>query len=186
MLVFGHTGITLGAAALVAGVVKSRGGAGMPWFVRLSQYMDIRLLLAGSLLPDIIDKPVGQLFFREALSSGRIYAHTLLFLVVMAAAGFFLFKRYRQVWLLTLAAGTLMHHIFDAMWNAPAVLFWPLLGFEFSRINVDVWLTNMWRGLFTNPSVYVPEIIGLAVLTWYGVTLVRGKRVGAFIRNGKA
>ncbi|OGO45101.1 MAG: hypothetical protein A2Z05_06810 [Chloroflexi bacterium RBG_16_60_22] len=186
MLLFGHTGITLGAAALVAGVVKSRGVSGQSWFVRLSQYMDIRLLLVGSLLPDIIDKPVGQLFFREALSSGRIYAHTLLFLVVVAAAGLFLFKRCRQVWLLTLAAGSLMHHILDAMWSSPAVLLWPLLGFEFSRINVDLWLSNMWHVLFNEPSVYVPEIIGLAVLAWYGVTLVRGKRVGAFVRYGKA
>ncbi|MFC2010662.1 hypothetical protein ACFLUL_03675 [Chloroflexota bacterium] len=86
MLVFAHTGISLGAAALISGISggikppRSRNAEETPdlaklsddnralsgffsrstgWFHRLSKLADIRLLLIGSLLPDIIDKPLG-------------------------------------------------------------------------------------------------------------------------------
>ncbi len=99
MLVFAHAGINLGAAALAVGVA----GGGLAseigkasWFVALARRVDIRLQLVGSLLPDIIDKPVGQFFFRETFSNDRIFSHTLLFLIIIAAAGFYLYKRHRQ------------------------------------------------------------------------------------------
>ena len=82
MLVLGHAGITLGAATLVAGALKSSHSSqvgGISWFILLGRYIDIRLLLVGSLLPDIIDKPIGQYFLVETFSNGRIFSHTLLF-----------------------------------------------------------------------------------------------------------
>src|SRR4030042_5426408 len=108
MLIFAHAGIALGAATLVAGVAnkkQSSHNTKISWFASLSRYVDIRILLVGSLLPDIIDKPVWQYFFRETFSNGRIFSHTLLFFLVLAIAGYYLYRRYRQVWLLTLAAG---------------------------------------------------------------------------------
>ena len=95
MLLLGHAGITLGAATLVAGVMKSRHSSQImkvSWFALLSSYVDIRLLLLGSLLPDIIDKSVGQVFFRETFASGRIFSHTLLFLIIITGVGFYLYK----------------------------------------------------------------------------------------------
>jgi inner membrane protein len=76
MLILAHTGITLGAAAVIASTAKDRRLIPKSWlspFRALSGYLDIRLLLVGSVLPDIIDKPVGLYFFRESLGSGRIY-----------------------------------------------------------------------------------------------------------------
>ena len=61
MLLFGHAGITLGAATLIAGVTAKKRNSGKEnpsWFTSLSRFVDIRFLLIGSLLPDIIDKPV--------------------------------------------------------------------------------------------------------------------------------
>jgi inner membrane protein len=184
MLIFGHTGITLGAATIVAGAANRQPVSG--WFTALSRYIDIRVLLVGSLLPDIIDKPVGQYFFRETFSNGRIFSHTLLFVIVLAAIGFFLFKRYRQVWMLTLAAGTFFHLILDGMWTIPATLFWPLLGFEFEKEDLTGWLSNIFKALFTRPGIAIPEIIGLAVLVWFGMTLLYRKKVGFFLKYGKA
>ncbi len=136
MLVFGHTGITLGATILLAGALKStvsphvRGnkltGQEFPvtndsprnklsWFIFLRQYIDIRLLLIGSLLPDIIDKPLGQFFFRETFSSGRIFAHTLLFFVLITLAGYYLYHKRNKTWLLALSFGTFTHLILDQM-----------------------------------------------------------------------
>jgi inner membrane protein len=184
MLLFGHVGITLGAATLVNGAINNRHSK-TSWFASLSRYIDIRFLLVGSLLPDIIDKPVGQYILRDTFSNGRIFSHSLLFLVLISAAGFYLYKRHRQVWMLPLAIGTFTHLVFDEMWNAPATLFWPLLGFTFEKIELTDWLSNIFRELFSNPRVYIPEIVGLAILLWFGLVLVRRKKVGVFIKYGK-
>jgi inner membrane protein len=188
MLVLGHAGITLGAATLVAGAVKSRQSTQSrkeSWFTYLGRYIDIRLLLVGSLLPDIIDKPVGQLFFRETFNNGRIFSHTLLFFIIITALGFYLYKRHRQIWLLTLSAGTLMHLVLDGMWYAPGTLFWPFLGFTFERTDLTNWLSNILHALMSNQAVFVPEVAGLAVLLWFGLTLIARKKVGVFIKYGK-
>jgi inner membrane protein len=188
MFILAHTGITLGAATLVAGTINRRQpgqNAIISWLNSLSQYVDIRVLLVGSLLPDIIDKPVGQVFFRETFSNGRIFAHTLLFLIVLAGIGFFLFKSYRQVWMLTLATGTFTHLVMDRMWNTPGTLFWPLLGFTFEKVELTDWLWNLFKTLLYRPGAYIPELIGLAVLLWFGLVLVFRKKVGAFLKSGR-
>jgi inner membrane protein len=184
MLILGHAGITLGAATFVAGAANYNQPKAS-WFATLSRYLDIRFLLVGSLLPDIIDKPVGQYFFRETFNNGRIFSHTLLFLVVIAAAGFYLLKRHRQVWMLSLAAGTMMHLVLDQIWNAPATLFWPFMGFTFAKIELTGYVSNIFRALLSDPSVYIPEAVGLVILVWFAVLLVRRRDIGDFIRYGK-
>jgi inner membrane protein len=188
MLVLGHAGITLGAAAVLAGAVKNHhspkvGRVG--WFTALSSYVDIRVLLLGSLLPDIIDKPVGQFFFRETFNNGRIFSHTLTFVIVLAVAGFYLFRRYRQVWLLTIAFGAFMHLALDQMWYEPGTLFWPFLGISFSAIELTGWLSSIFDNLVSNPVIYASELVGLAVLLCLALIVVSRKRIGLFIRSGK-
>jgi inner membrane protein len=188
MLILAHTGITLGAAAVIASTAKNRRLIPKSWlspFSALSGYLDIRLLLVGSVLPDIIDKPVGLYFFRESLGSGRIYAHTLLFLVLITIAGILLYRLRHQVWMLTLAVGTLMHLILDQMWSAPNTLFWPLLGFEFDKTDVTGWLSGILDKLQTNPEVYIPEIIGFMILLLFGLMLIFRKQMPEFIKNGR-
>jgi hypothetical protein len=71
------------------------------------------------------------------------------------------------------------------MWRDPRTLFWPLLGFTFDRIELAQWVPNIFHALFTNPSVYLPELAGLAVLLWFGVVLIKRGKVGAFLRRGE-
>lgn len=187
MLILAHTGITLGAAALAAGVIGRRESAGKlheSWFVRLSRYLDIRLLVIGSLLPDIIDKPVGQVLFRETFENGRIFSHTLLFLVLISAAGFILKKSFGQRWMLTLAAGTLMHLALDEMWLVPGTLFWPFLGWVFEKADLSDYIAGIFWKIFTEPKIYISEAIGLSVLLWFALTLLIKKKVLTFIRKG--
>jgi inner membrane protein len=189
MLVLGHAGITLGAATLLAGVVKYRQESKiskLSWFSSLSSYIDIRILLIGSLLPDIIDKPVGRYFFRETFGSGRIFTHSLLFLTVIAASGFYLYQRRRQVWLLTLAFGTFLHLVLDQMWLMPGTLFWPFMGFAFERAELTDWFSVMLHNLVSYPEVYIPELAGFLILLWFGITLVIRKKAGAFVKHGKS
>jgi inner membrane protein len=184
VLLFGHAGITLGVATVVTHAIdKDRKTHG--WFVSLSRYFDIRCLVVGSLLPDIIDKPVGQYFFRSTFDNGRIFSHTLLFLILLTAVGFFLWKRYRQVWMLSLAAGTLMHLILDESWLAPGTLFWPLLGLTFPKIELTEWLRNILEAIFTVPKIYISELVGLAVVIWFAVVVIKRKSVTVFLKYGK-
>ena len=212
MLIFGHVGITLGAAVMLNGTLfKSHrltseenkvrehprssselvpdqncsSGSRASWFASLGNRIDIRLLLVGSLLPDIIDKPVGQLFFGDTLSNGRIFCHTLLFLILITLAGLYLYRSYTNNRLLALSFGTFMHLIFDQMWLEPRTLLWPLYGFAFAKIDLTYWTQNMLYALYTAPSVYVPEIVGVAILTWFVVRQVRRRKVYSFIRNGQ-
>lgn len=188
MLVLGHTGITLGAAALVAGAVNGRADvqtAKNSWFSSLSRFLDIRILIVGALLPDIIDKPVGQYIFRDTFSNGRIFSHTLLFFFILAAVGIVIYKSHLHTWMLALAAGTFMHLVLDEMWGMPATLFWPLMGVDFEKLEISNYISNIFQVLFTNPKIYVPEIVGLAILLWFGITVIVRKKVGAFVRYGK-
>ena len=188
MLIFAHTGITLGASAIVACTVKNRR---LPlhnrtsWFNALSGYLDIRLLLIGSMLPDMLDKPLGLLFLRDTLSSGRIYSHTLLFFVLITLAGLLLYRLRHRTWLLAMAAGTLTHLLLDQIWMTPKTLFWPFLGTKFDRIVVAGWMQNILDALRTHPEVYIPEAIGFIILIWFGLSLILRKQAFSFFRYGK-
>ena len=206
MLAFGHAGITLGVATLLAGALKntsffrtpgSQASGSLPdhplsvpdrarsWLVSLGGRIDIRLLLVGSLLPDIIDKPVGQLLFRQTFSNGRIFSHSLLFLIVVTLAGSYLYRRSGRTWLLAFSFGTFTHLICDQMWRTPQTLLWPLLGLSFERANVTGWLPRIIHALLTDPEVYVPELVGVMILLWFVYVLWRQGVITSFLRYGR-
>lgn len=176
MEIFAHAGITLGAATIIADVANRKPS----WFDVLTKYLDIRWLLVGSLLPDIIDKPIGVYFF----SNGRIFSHSLLFLFVLIAIGFYLSKRHHQTWMLVLAAGVFMHLILDSMWLAPSTLLWPFMGVSFPKGEIGNWWDNRWNDLI-EPGNYVPEIIGFVILGVFLWLLIKRKTVLAFIIHGR-
>ena len=191
MLVFGHVGITLGAVELVSSIAKrigqntSRVEANAPstsigaanatkdssavspyWLNILANSKDLLFLISGSLLPDIIDKPVGLILFRDTFNNGRIFSHTLLFLVIVAIISFFLYQRYGRTGGIALSSGILAHLLLDQMWLSPDTLLWPLFGLHFKRIVTDNLLGDIFYSLFHDPAVYVPEIIGVIIITY--------------------
>ena len=212
MLTLGHAGITLGAAVLLAGALtnsrsattrrsegiepRRRSYEAAPasnctpserasWLILLGSYVDIRILLIGSLLPDIIDKPLAVFLFPETFNSGRIFCHTLLFLIMIILAGVYVYRRYCKTWLLALSFGTFTHLVLDRMWLAPRTLFWPLYGFTFEPADTTDWIQDMLYALFTDPGAYVPELLGAGILIWFMVALLRRRRIYAFIRYGQ-
>jgi inner membrane protein len=210
MFLLAHTGITLGSALFLGKVLskdyshhspQTRAVASvsssprverhathtddnLPWFTSMARRMDYRLILVGSLLPDIIDKPVGTFLFPEFFGANRIFCHTLLFLVIISSAAVYLFKRQGQTWLIALSFGTFVHLILDQMWLAPRTLLWPAYGWAFEREDLTNWLQNMLHALLTNPAVYLPELVGAMILVGFMAQLVYRKRVYAFIRKG--
>jgi hypothetical protein len=118
----------------------------------------------GSMLPDIIDKPLGFLAFGSA-NMGRTIAHTLLFLLLLAALSLYT----RDIRISSLCWGVLVHQILDSMWASPEIMLWPLLG-PFPAANLmDTWsyLEMLLHGL-ENPHILIPEISGLAYIIYLG------------------
>jgi len=204
MLAFGHGAITLGAAVLLNGAL-SRGhlpiarvggtreglqgfpgdasGEGFPsggsiaWLTSLAERIDIRLLLIGSLLPDIIDKPIG-FFFRDTFGTDRIFCHTLLFLIAITLGGLYLYWSRGKTWLLVLSFGTFTHLILDQMWLTPQTVLWPLHGLSFDK-------TNLYTYLFYSLTVYIAEFVGAAMIAWFVWLLVRRRKLYGFITRGE-
>ena len=182
---FAHLGLTAGAAVVVNSVWHYRRKpdlAGRTVAYRRPQGfwrpLSVKSLLAvlfGAVLSDLIDKPIGNLFFESYFANGRIYAHTLLFLLVAAALGLVLYLTKKRTWLLLVAFGVLMHLILDEMWQVPQALFWPLMGAAFPRYdNMETipWLLDLLRSLIFDPEIILSEVVGLllgawaALLTW--------------------
>ena len=89
--------------------------------------------------------------------------------------------------MLTLSLGTFVHSILDEMWLAPQTLLWPLYGWAFptSDLTIAEWTQGMLQALFSDPAIYISEAIGLTVLIWVGVTLLRRGTFRAFLRYGR-
>ena len=213
MLILGHAGITLGASILLSGIKFSErrsaqtkgdsynkasgaavkeeadhtGQAG--FFTRrlnsLAGHIDIRVLFIGSLLPDIIDKPTGLLIFRDTIGNGRIFCHTLLFLIIIVLAGLYIYRKYHKNWLLVLSFGTFMHFILDEMWRQPRTLLWPILGITFDKEEIYGWWWKIITGFMSNPKVYVSEFVGAVILLWFVIVLLHRKKLSTFILHSK-
>jgi hypothetical protein len=118
-----------------------------------------RWILFGTLLPDLIDKPVFLLLSRHFHEAGweagkRGFAHTLVFLVFLA-----LLSRRREspaLWAVT--AGTATHLALDVISKSTEgtstavgslrVLFWPLAGWSFPTLShgmhgIEIWIFEM-------------------------------------------
>ncbi|MCK9524729.1 MAG: metal-dependent hydrolase [Limnochordia bacterium] len=204
MLLFAHTGITAGCAWLAGktvsilnrdepGPVKTGDGeksasasassrVNKPFHV---SGIDYRMLLIGSMLPDIIDKPLGIYLLADEIGNGRIYGHTLLFLLFTVTAGILLYYFRGSPALLLISAGTFAHLVLDQMWQNPSTLFWPILGAEFERHETGEWLGGLFETLTSNPSVYIPEIIGVLIVAVFAWQIIRNGRILAFIRTGR-
>jgi len=72
------------------------------------------------------------------------------------------------------------------MWLDPHTLFWPLLGWSFAKGPPDlvIWIQDIFAGLISEPSVYIPEIIGAVVLSIFIKEVICLRSVGSFIKRG--
>lgn len=69
----------------------------------------------GSILPDLIDKPLGYIVLGESLNWGRIYAHTLVFTLIICIMGVICIVKYKDTLLLCVGIGCLSHQITDSL-----------------------------------------------------------------------
>lgn len=158
MFIFGHIGVTLGIFYLLYYLYSKKNfQAAVPY------------IIIGSLLPDIIDKPLGRIILAEVIGSGRIFAHTLLFAVLLGLVGYYLYQKGSPNFII-IAGASFCHLLEDEMWNNPKAFFWPFLGWEFPRDTFHgsfmEYLTIIINRVY-DPALthaFISEIIGLVVI----------------------
>jgi len=202
MLLLGHTGITVGVFKTFDILVRSqtatvepsgpRSGVALTkapsrrWLSTnkgLLAAADYRLVLLGSLLPDILDKPLWLFTASDIFPSGRAYGHTFLFNMVLLICGLILI-RYNKSWLLVISLSSFVHLILDQMWDNPVTLWWPLLE-PFHKAETTAWLSNIIHAVSSYPGTYIPEILGLIILLSLSYRLLVSKNMISFIRTGE-
>lgn len=129
--------------------------------------VDVRFLILGALLPDLIDLPLGTL----VLSTGEAWTHSLLapsivtVLILIATRR----GRRRRAWM-ALTVGMFFHLLLDGMWTKTEVFFWPFFGGIPS--GASPYWAEAWSRALSDPWRWILEGIGLVYL------------VGVWIQSG--
>ncbi len=129
----------------------------------MARRADLSYLALGSMLPDIIDKPLGLVIFGTP-AMGRTVAHTFLFLLIITLLAIY----FHDLRIASISGGVLAHLVLDFMWRSPVTLFWPLLG-NFP-VNTETGTFGYFHQLLfelRDPSVLVPEVLGLSYLVYF-------------------
>ncbi|URZ09003.1 metal-dependent hydrolase [Clostridium felsineum] len=174
MIFFGHLGLTTGVVKICENTILNK-----------KKDIDYRFLLVGSILPDLIDKPIGAVFFRNVFHNSRIFGHTILFSAVLLLIGIYRQLKYKKNGILMLGIGSLIHLILDSMWLYTGILLWPFLGWTFPRRPDGNWAGEGITRLLTDPVYYSSEIIGFVIIMYYFIKLIKNGKFKNFIKTGQ-
>jgi inner membrane protein len=173
MFILGHIGLTIGLILL-----------GLVLFNRkdLIYQLDFRIIAVFAILPDIIDKITGHVLFAGSLNNGRLFCHTLLFMIIFAMIFFFIVGQ--KWWVFTFPIIT--HQLFDQLWIDPQTWLWPYYGWQFESQQIDIW-AHWLIALTSDPYIITTEILGIIVIlaVFINFKLIRKKNLSLFIRKGK-
>jgi len=134
-------------------------------------------LLFGTVLPDLIDKPLyyglSHLTGRHGAALGivagtRSFGHTILFALTLAAAA----RMRRSRALAAVALGCATHIFLDIVTDvvlrgagfSMKAFLWPLLGLQFPIYTYRGWHDHLWH--IREPFLLTCEVIGAALLLW--------------------
>jgi hypothetical protein len=152
MFIAGHVGLGLGIFAAARRALGLRDAISLGW------------LALFALLPDIIDKPVGLIWWE--LGSRRLAAHSLLFAALTLVCVRLLWPHLSAyAWLVP------VHLLLDQMWSSLHTFLFPFLGLRFDPDPLPPSLSGyiqliLWR-LTHQPDMILGEFFGLAVLGLY-------------------
>lgn len=133
--------------------------------------VDVRFLLLGAILPDLIDMPVGTILFPDRYSTGELWFHSLIVPTVYMAIVLVFTRRgrRRRAWM-ALGIGWLLHLVLDGMWLDQDVFLWPFFGVEIPPGEAPYW-PLAWERAMSDPLRWIEEVVGLAYLVWLWVRL---------------
>jgi hypothetical protein len=158
MFVFGHLGLGYQLAA--------------PWRKRLPKWP----LLAGMLLPDVIDKPLYYLRLSDYISCTRTFGHTGLAILLAMLVG----VAFRKPAWLALSLGMATHVLLDCaldvfVGDGPSstwiAVTWPLHGAQFAHVYIGSFAAH--ADLLLRSPVVVSELLGMMAIVF---ELWKGRR----------
>ncbi len=119
------------------------------WYVFRDPRFDYRLLVVGSVLPD-----VDGLFGGARVMHSVWFSVALLVVVMLVTAG----RKPARRLLLGLPIGTFLHLVFDGAWAATKVFWWPVGGTSFGAASLPTVERGWWSLML--------EAIGIALCVW--------------------
>ena len=123
----------------------------LTWVVFHDPALDHRVLVAGALLPDVVDAPFGGARIAHTVAASAV----LLVAVMLATRGR---RPARRRWL-ALPIGTFVHLLADGVWGNATTFWWPFLG---GALNAR--LPSIDHG----PAVVVvQEVAGAVAIAWF-------------------
>jgi membrane-bound metal-dependent hydrolase YbcI (DUF457 family) len=146
---------------LLAGVL-----IGLVIYYLTRDWWTIAAAAVGSVIPDLLDKPLGYIVMADSLDYGRIYFHTFFFFLAVIAIGVLVYYRKRSWVVIALGAGVLSHQLLDSMWEDYWNWFWPWFGpfygygteyYFLDRLYAE--LTDPWEWLFCSIVVIVGVVL---------------------------
>lgn len=148
--------------------------------------MDLRWVVAGSLLPDLIDKPIGSIAFHGTFGTHRLAAHAIVFPVVGLFAAIAATRRGSAIrkGLIGLVIGVLFHLVLDGAWADPEAFWWPFLGIEFPEV-ADSAFWPLVRRMLSDPWVWAGEAVGAAYLAYLARLVPAAGGFAAVARSGR-
>jgi hypothetical protein len=133
--------------------------------------VDVRFLLLGAILADLIDLPLGTVILGDRYSTGELWSHSLLLPVLYMTAVLIATRRgrRRRAWM-ALGVGWLFHLLLDAMWVNQEIFLWPFFGWGIDAGAAPFW-SLAWDRALNDPWRWVKEAMGLGYLIWLWVAL---------------
>jgi membrane-bound metal-dependent hydrolase YbcI (DUF457 family) len=122
----------------------------------------ILICIAGSIIPDLIDKSLG-LLFPSLLSSGRTVFHSLGLVFGILLFTLLFVRSNLKLLGVGVACAILLHQVFDEMWTLPANWLYPFLGPFQGYMIPDYILTYFWLEI-TNPSEWLFMVGSVVIL----------------------
>lgn len=149
--------------------------------------VDVRFLLVGAVLPDLIDMPLGTILLADTYASAELWGHSLLAPSVYIAIVLLATRRgrRRRAWM-ALGVGWLFHLLLDGMWLHEEVFLWPVFGLDIPSGEAPFWQLA-WSRAFSDPWRWVLEAVGVGYLAWlwFAVGLNRADRRAAVTETGR-
>ncbi|RMC96793.1 metal-dependent hydrolase [Clostridium autoethanogenum] len=162
MVFFGHLGPTTAVFKFYEKISKK-------------ETIDYRVVLVGSILPDLIDKPIGAFLFRNTFHNSRIFGHTLLFSLLLLLIGIGRIKKNKGNRVFTLGISTSIHLILDSMQLYKGILFWPFLGFKFPERPEGNWDAEILQKLLQDTSYSKTVKDGFIIIMYFFIKLIKYK-----------
>lgn len=132
--------------------------------------VDIRFLIAGAIVPDVVDLTMGTIVLADRYSTGELWFHSLILPTVYMTAVVVLTRRgRRRRAFMALGVGWLFHLLLDGMWIDQEVFLWPFFG-DIPAGQSPFW-PLAWDRALSDPWRWVKEAIGLGYLVWLWIAL---------------